>query len=383
MAICLVTGVKTRLSKKHKHYNLFDRITSEENIDKAYKKSLRGDSKYNIEAMKFAQDEVYNLMKLRQSLIDGTYEFDGYIRFPIFEPKKRIVDAPHYKDKIVQLAINNVLKEVYNSSFVYDSYACIDNKGTHKCVDRIQHLMRKAKREYGDDAVIIKGDIKKFFYTIHRDILKEFLTKKIKCKKTLRLLYKIIDSSDELGELGLPLGNTLSQIGANIYMNKLDQFCKRKLGLKYYIRYMDDFFIIVKNKEEANKILALIKEFVEEVLRLKLNEKKTKTFPLAQGLNAIGYKIYTTHMLLRNESKKKIKRKIKAMPRLILEGRMTVEKAEQMLNSWKGHAKHADSHNFIESLLNKFTFLYLEKKGIKTVLKINLDKLVTATTYLK
>lgn len=363
------------MSTKFTDDDLFDRIIDDNNIYKAYKKSLKGDGKYNSNAMKFALDETYNLMQLKQSLIDETYKFDGYIEFPVFEPKERIVNAPYYKDKIVQLAINNVLKEVYNPTFVYDSYACIDDKGTHKCVDRISYFMRKAKWEYGEDTTIIKGDIKKFFYSIDRDVLKRLLPKKIKCKRTLRLLFKIIDSADVLDLLGLPLGNTLSQICANIYMNELDQFCKRKLGLKFYVRYMDDFFIFVEDKDKADIVLRLIREFVEEKLGLKLNVDKTKTFPIAQGLNAIGYKIYVTHRLLRNDSKKKIKRKIKAMPHLIKEGKLTVEKAEQILNSWKGHAEHANSHNFIQGLLEKYDFLYLVKKKDKTIFKIDISKL--------
>lgn len=343
---------------------------------KAYKKSLEGKCKYHIEAMKFVLDEVYNLEKLRQSLIDETYQFNGYTRFKVYEPKERVINAPHFKDKIVQLAINNVLKKVYNPCFIYDSYACIDDKGTHKCVDRISYFMRKAKWEYGEDAYIIKGDIKKFFYTINRDTLKRLLPKKIKCKKTLRLLFKIIDSADILGLLGLPLGNTLSQICANIYMNQLDQFCKRKLSLKYYVRYMDDFIIIVESKDEANRVLSLVEGFVEEKLHLKLNKDKTKIFPIEQGVNAIGYKIYATHRLLRNDSKKKIKKKIKAMPDLINGGKLTIEKAEQMLNSWKGHAEHANSYNFIQKLIKKHDFLYLKKKrNGKTVFKIDVSKL--------
>lgn len=356
--------------------NIFDRIVDEENIYQAYKKALEGDSKYNPEAMKFMMDEVYNLDKLRQSLIDGTYEFDGYIRLIVFEPKKRIVDAPHFKDKIVQLAINNVLKKIYNKTFIYDSYACIDGKGTHKCAKRIQRFIRKAKWEYGEDAYIFKGDFKKFFYSINRDILKRLLPKKIGCKRTLGLLFKIIDSADSIDILGLPLGNTLSQICANIYLNELDNFCKRKLSLKYYTRYMDDFFIVVENKETAVEVLNLVTKFVEDHLKLKLNGNKTKIFPINQGVNAIGYKIYATHMLLRNGSKKKIKRKIRAMPRLILEGRLSIEKAEQMLNSWKGHAEHGDSYNFVQSLLKRFNFLYLvKKKNGKTAFKINVAKL--------
>ena len=189
------------------------------------------------------------------------------------------------------------------------------------------------------------------------------------------MLFKIIDSANVIDLLGMPLGNTISQICANICMNELDQFCKRKLGLKYYARYMDDFFIIVESKDKANRVLKLVKEFVEEELHLKLNKDKTKIFPLAQGLNAIGYKIYSTHRLLRNDSKKKIKRKIKAIPHLIKEGKLAVDKAEQMLNSWKGHAEHANSFNFIQGLIAKFDFLYLVKKSNSTVIKIDTSKL--------
>lgn len=359
---------------KNYYTNLFDKIVDKENIYKAYEKSMEGDGKYNPEAMIFALDEVYNLNQLKLSLIDGTYEFSGYIRFPVFEPKERIVDAPHFQDKIVQSAVNNVLKQIYNKSFIYDSYACIDDKGTHKCAKRIQKLMKKAKWEYGENTTIIKGDFAKFFYSIDRDILKKIIIKKIRCERTLWLLFLIIDSADIIDLLGLPLGNTLSQICANILLNEFDNYCKRKLSLKYYVRYMDDFFIFTKDKVIAKEILDSITAYAKDSLHLKLNEDKTKTFPVDQGVNAIGYKIYTTHMLLRNESKKKIKRKIKAMPELILKGKLTVKKAEQMINSWKGHAEHGDSYNFIQSLLDRFDFLYMIKKGDKTIIKINVNK---------
>ena len=179
------------MSKKNKESALFEKIIAEDNLYKAYKKSIQGKGKYNPEAMKFSLDEIYNLNNLKQSLEDESYQFDGYIRFPVFEPKVRIVDAPHFKDKIVQLAINNMLKEIYNPCFIFDSYACIDDKGTHKCVDRISHFIRKAKWQYGDDAYIVKLDVKKFFYTIDRETLKYLLPKKIKCKKSLRLILKM------------------------------------------------------------------------------------------------------------------------------------------------------------------------------------------------
>lgn len=348
---------------KHFKQDLFSKIIDEDNLYKAYKQTRKGKSKFKPAAMKFALDETYNLAKLKQSLIDETYEFGGYVTFPVYEPKPRIINAPQYKDKIVQIAINNVLKGIYYPSFIFDTYACIDNKGTHKCVDRIQHFMRKSKWEYGDGAYIIKIDIKKFFYTIDRGLLKRLLQKKIKCEKTLRLLFKIIDSADVIDFLGMPLGNTISQICANIYMNETDQYCKRKLGLKYYVRYADDVIIIVRDKQEAKRILQLIVDYVKETLRLDINEDKTKIFPINQGVNGIGFKIHTTHRLLRDSSKKRVKMKAKKMRNLLEEGKMPIEKAEQILNSWHGHACHGNSYNFIQKLIRNNDYIYLNKDG--------------------
>jgi len=352
--------------------NIFDAITCEKNIYNAYKQTQKGKSKYKSEAIRFGKNETHNIKFLRESLINETYEFGRYERFTVYEPKERIIDAPQYIDKIVQIAINNVLKDVYYPSFIYDSYSCIDNKGTHKCVSRIRKFMQMGKRQYREEAFVVKIDIKKFFYSIDRKILKSILTKRIKCKKTLNLLYKIIDSADSISELGLPLGNTFSQMGANIYMNVVDQYAKRSLGIKYYIRYADDIFVIVKNKKEAIETSTSITSFLQERLKLETNKNKSKIFPLGQGINGIGFKIYTTHILLRNDSKKRIKRKIKGMKRLLASNKMTISKAEQMLNSWKGHADFANSYNFTESLMAKSDFVYKDTKGR---LRVDINKI--------
>lgn len=351
--------------------NLFNEITNIDNLYKSYNQALKAKNKYSAEAIEFSMNETYNIYKLQRDLITGDYQFEGYIRFKVYEPKERIIDAPHFKDKIVQLAINNVLKNIYLQTFIYDSYACLENKGTHKAVDRVQRFLRKSSWEYGQNTFIVKFDISKFFYSIDRKILKRLLTKKIKCKKTLVLLYHIIDSASIIDKVGIPLGNTTSQLFANIYLNELDQYCKRKLHIKYYVRYMDDVVAIVKNKEDAKEIMKLMIDFAETKLNLKVSEKKTKVFPIAQGVNAFGFKIYKTHRLLRNDSKKKIKRKTKKMKHLIKENKMEIYTAEQILNSWFGHAKHANSYNFINKLMDKNKHVYLNNKGS---LRINLKE---------
>lgn len=343
--------------------SIFNEIIDEENIYAAYKQTRKGKNKFSIDAINFSNNETFNLKVLRESLINETYKFDGYTKFYVYEPKERLIYAPHYKDKIIQIAINNVLKKIYYPSFIYDSYSCIDGKGTHKCAGRIQQFLKRGKWEY-NDPYILKIDIKKFFYSIDRDIFKQILKKKIKCNKSLRLIYKIIDSANEIDKLGLPLGNTLSQIGSNIYMNELDQYIKRELSIKYYCRYADDMFFVLKSKENAKLIMEKVKSFLKEKLKLNVNEHKTKIFPLEQGVNGIGFKIYPTHMLLRNDSKKRIKRKLKGIEHLIIEERMSPQKAEQMLNSWKGHADYACSFNFYNKLINKHEFLKLDENGI-------------------
>lgn len=346
---------------------LFNKIFNYENLEKAYQKSLSEQGKYKIEAMKFQRNETANLRRLQRSLYNGTYKFSGYITFKVFEPKERIINAPYYEDKIVQLALNEVLKDIFVPSFIKESYACMDDRGTHKAVDQVQRNLRKAHWEWGDKAYICKADVRKFFYSIDRDILKRIYRKKIKETDVLRVMDEIIDSSAEISAVGLPLGNTLSQLCANIYMNEFDQYCKRYLGYKYYVRYADDIIIILPNKKEAQKAKYEFETFLKERLKMDSNKQKTQVFPINQGVNAYGFKVYRTHRLLRNDSKKSIKRKVKKMPRLIALGKMSITTANTMLASWSGHAKYASSINFIQSILNKRPYIKLENN----ILKIN------------
>jgi len=348
---------------KTRFNNLFEGIIDINNLDWAFKKSMKGKNRFNRDAIIFSANETHNINKLRQQLIDGTYTFSGYKRFMVHEPKERIIDAPYHVDKVVQLATDRVLKRVYQPAFIFDSYACLDGKGTHKAVKRVSEFFKRASVDFGKEAFIIKLDVRRFFYTVDRPTLKTIVRKKIKCRKTLSLIDHIIDSADAIDPLGMPLGNTLSQLLTNVYMNEFDQFCKRKLKLKYYIRYADDVISIVKNKDEALLILETMSYFLKTVLKLDVHPGKSRVFPIEQGVNAYGFKIYRTHRLLRDDSKKKIKRKTKKMPNLIRRGKLSKETAETMLNSWYGHAMYGSSYNFVEKLKRRNPFIYQDSKG--------------------
>lgn len=344
--------------------NLFDETFSEDMLWKAYKKASRGSLRYKKDCLLFARNEVLNIRKLRDELFDGTYKFSGYKQFDVLEPKKRHISAPFFRDKIVQLCLVDSLSQIYVPKFINSSYACIKGRGTHKAVDKVQSNLRSAKDKW-NNAYVLKLDVKKFFYTIDRAILKDIYKKVIKDERIISVVDKIIDSAEEISPKGLPLGNSLSQLLANVYMDRLDQYCKRYLGYKHYVRYADDVIICLPNKNEAVKAKNLCVAFLKEKLNLEANENKTQVSPVKNGVNAFGFKIWATHKLLRNDSKKKIKRKVKAFPRLLAEGKIKPIKVNQILASWSGHAKHGDTYNFIQKLLSQNRYLIYEKKTLK------------------
>lgn len=344
--------------------SLYERIYGTKNLEESYKRTQSGNRKYRKEAIYFAMSKERKLRGLQKELKDKTYRPGSYIEFYVYEPKKRLVHAPHIRDKIVQFSIHTVLQEIYRPVFIKDSYACLEEKGTHKAVYRIQHYMRLAQWKY-KTPYIVKIDVRKFFYSINREIIKQLYRKKIPETERdfLRILDMIVDSSPE-GEKGLPLGNVTSQDFANIYLNEVDQFCKRYLGLKWYVRYMDDICIIVKDRETAREVLTKIRKYVKDHLDLELNEK-THIYPLVQGINTLGFKIHTTHLEVRGSSKAAMKRRIKKIDEKVQSGGLTKKQAQQAVNAWLGHARHSNSYNLAKKIFEKYDYIQIEDKDWK------------------
>lgn len=337
--------------------HLYQKVYDFNNIRLSYKRILKGDKKFKKDAIILDMCRERNLLTLWRELKSKGYQVGEYLRFKVFEPKERVVSAPRARDKIVQFAVHNVLQEVYEPVFIKTSFACLKDKGTHKAVDNVQHDMRVCKWKHGG-GWILKMDVKRFFYSIDRDILKQLLRKKITDPDMIWILDLIIDSSPE-GEKGIPLGNVTSQDFANIYLNEVDQYCKRCLGVKYYTRYMDDIVIVTPTKEAAQDYLAKIKKFLNEKLNLETNSK-TKIFPMEQGVNAYGFKIWTTHRLLRDQSKRAMKRRIKAMDAKFKRGELQEKDVLKGVNSWLGHARHSNSYNLAKKVFKKYPYIKVE-----------------------
>lgn len=304
------------------------------------------------EVIRFEIDLENNITTLINNIKNETYKTGKYHVFTVYEPKERIIKALPYRDRIVhQWYVEEFIKPYFLKRFIIDTYACIENRGTHNAVLKTQKYMRIMKRKY-NNYYILKCDVRKYFYTIDKQILFDILKKYISDKKLLNFTQVLLDDEEKLG---IPIGNYTSQFFANIYLNELDQYIKKDLKIKYYIRYMDDFIIMCQTKEEAKVLKEKINNFIIKNLNLKLNQK-TNYYPNKMGVNFCGYRIYETHILLRERCKKKINKNIKKWNKLYQQDDFDILKVRSQFNSWLAHSKHADSYKFRNKVLNKLEF---------------------------
>ena len=218
----------------------------------------------------------------------------------------------------------------------------------HAASDTLQEWLYEWQKFHPDQPLYaIKADIHHYFQSINHDVLKAELRKVIKDAGALVLIDRIIDHNGQMPDgVGIPVGNLTSQLFANIYLNKLDQYIKHTLGAKYYMLYMDDFIILSPDKEQLRRWLADIERFLRDELKLELNPKTT-ILAAKNGIDFVGYKHRATHRKVRPDSVKRIKKTIKKYE----SGKITKEQLQKSIASWTGHAGHADSYNLQKKVI--------------------------------
>ena len=318
-----------------------------------------------LEANELNLLEALNLLSYQ--LKTKKYTLSPYNTFEVFEPKRRVVMSNSYKDKVVQHSLcDNVLEPILTRSFITDNYASQVGKGTHYGLDRLREFLRRFYRKNGIDGWILKADISKYFYSIRHDVLKSLIRKKITDPDVLWLVEMIIDSTE--GNVGIPIGNQSSQLFALLYLNNLDHFIKEKLGIKYYGRYMDDFFLIHEDKAYLQYCRAEIEKHVAAI-GLSLNNK-TNIYPLRNGVDFLGFHTYLTETgavirKVRRRSKNNMKRKLKKMRGLVERGKITTATVEQSYKSWRGHAEKGNCYHLIRRTDHYYNRLFNSKEAEK------------------
>lgn len=331
------------MGKKYK--NIYDKICDIDNIRLAYKKAVRGGNRYTVSHLKFKENLEANLFLLQKSFIDQTYKQGDYFVFKIYEPKERVISALPFRDRVAQHAINNIIEPIFDAMFYKTSYACRKNKGTHRGVVAVQSTLRKMVKN--GTVYYLKMDFSKYFYSIKGSILEAELSKKIKDKKVMNLLSLFY------GETGIPIGNLLSQLFANIYGHIFDRFIKEKLRIKSYFRYMDDTLILHHNNEFLKRIKNILEKFSSIYMKLRFSKWHIQS--LSKPINFLGYRMTDTYKLIRKDSVLRAKRKIK---KLVAQNNR--DALLQFFGSWGGHIKTADSFHLFKFINKEFSLCQMK-----------------------
>jgi hypothetical protein len=260
----------------------------------------------------------------------------------------------------------NVLEPILDRHFHPHCYACRKCKGTHAAADRVQKLLGRYR-------YFLQLDIRKFFPSIDHEILKSRFRRLIKDPRVLWLMDLIVDASNEQERVanyfdgdglftpferrhGLPIGNLTSQWFANGYLDGLDHYVTSHLGIGGYVRYCDDFILLHDDRQVLGQALAALCERLA-AMRLRLHEGKVHIKPSAVGLTFVGYRIWSSHRLVRKSNVREFRRRVRWMKRAYADGWIGWNDIKPRLDSWMGHARQADSERLLSRLSREWTFM--------------------------
>jgi RNA-directed DNA polymerase len=280
---------------------LYEKAFTEEALLSAFNAAAR--HKHGKRAcFNFEKCLASNIDALRQELADGTYTPRPYYSFMVYEPKPRVIYAPAFRDLVVQHAIYAAVGGLFERSFIDQSFACRIGYGTHKAADYAQRALQQSDA----DSYTLKLDIRKFFYRIDRRVLRLQIERKIKDARFVDLMMQFADYGEPVG---IPIGNLLSQLYALIYLNPLDHFVKRILGIANYCRYVDDFILFDQLKARA---IALKERVVAFISNLGLELSRYTIAPTRKGVNFVGYRTWRSKRFIRKHSLYTFRRAVRA-----------------------------------------------------------------------
>lgn len=323
---------------------MFSQIYDYENLLRSWKQTCRL-KKYREDMMIFRRNLDENLIIIQNELIWKTYKVSGYRNYVIYEPKKRLISSLPVRDRIVQHALVNVIEPGIDKQFIYDSHACRVGHGLKTAVDRFIKFSKANK-------YCLKCDITAYFPSIDHDVLKRLFRMKIQCEETLWLIDNILDSTCSPG---LPIGNLLSQLSANLYLHELDLYVKHKLGIRFYLRYMDDFVVFSDSRRDLYQIKNCMREFLIKRLHLTLSERKSILYETSKGVDYCGFRCFSTHAVVKKDTRKKNYKRMKELSAALQDGAITPEEFSESLLSIIGHSFYSRNYSYRLNLFDSIS----------------------------
>ncbi|MDX2032602.1 MAG: RNA-directed DNA polymerase, partial [Blastocatellia bacterium] len=347
-----------------RHGDLWPRITNFGNLLSAARKARRGKrSQRNVLAFDYNLENY--LIELQDALLAQTYQPGSYTTFTIVEPKKRMISAAPYGDRVVHHALCNVIAPIFERTFTGDSFANRKGFGSHRALGRFKGYARRYR-------YVLQCDVRKYFPSIDHEILKTTIRRKIKCPRTLWLIDTIIDASNVQEEVvhffpgddlftpyerrrGLPIGNLTSQFFANLYLNGFDHFIREGLRAPAYVRYVDDFALFSDDREYLREARRAIEARLAE-LRLRIHPVKSQLFETRCGASFLGFRVLPDRVRVRAENLQRARRRLRLYQAQFRTGGMSLDELTQCLRSWIAHLAHGDTWQLRKEVFRATTF---------------------------
>lgn len=315
---------------------LFEKIIELDNLALGAYKAFRG-KKNKHQVLVFCENFGDNLNHLRDDMIQGRVNFNGYKQFTIYEPKERIICAPTIENSIVQQSVMNVCHPYFDMRLTDSCYASRRGKGQYACLDKVRYNI--ARYDY-----FAKLDVRNFFATVDHLVLKHKLERLFKDDMLLNLFDRLIDSYDTERGKGVPIGNLTSQYFANLYLDELDRFAKDKSRVPIYVRYMDDMLLLSNDKIQLKEISRNIGLVAFDNLKLVI--KPPLIGRTNNGFNFLGYRLVRHNVYLTSKSRRRYKDKLATIDKDYSAGLLSEKEVSDKMNSVISFVRYADSRKF-------------------------------------
>lgn len=339
---------------------MFAPLVSWPNLRLAYQRTSQGkQGQPNVALFTYYLED--NLLQLQHELRTFTYRPGSYVSFTIHEPKRRLISAAPFRDRVVHHALCNLIEPLFERRFIHDSYANRVGKGTHRALDRCQQFARRYP-------YVLQCDIKQFFASVDHVILRQTLARVITDSKVLWLVDQILNSGvgilseaydmvyfpgDDLFAItrprGLPIGNLTSQFWANVYLNPFDHFVKRELQCRGYLRFVDDFLLFADDKRTLWQWkIALEKRLAR--LRLTIHPG-THPRPVSEGIPFLGFTIYPERRRLKRRKGVYFQRRFTRLVEAYANGAITLEQLTATVQGWVNHVRYGNTIGLRKAVL--------------------------------
>ncbi len=355
-----------------KHTDLYARVYGWSDLLQAWRKARRG-KRGRPSVASFELRAAEHLLDLQRLLRKKQYRPGFYDSFYVHDPKCRLISAAPFRDRVVHHALCAVMEPIFERRFIHDSYANRQGRGTHAALDRAQFFARKHR-------YVMPFDVEQFFAAVDHRMLLGIIRRAVADPDLLWLIRRVLASGDGVlreeysmryfpdddlfainRPRGLPIGNLTSQFWANVYLDPLDHFVKRRLRCRAYLRYVDDGLLFADSKQQLWEWRSAIIEFLES-LRLTLHEAACQPRPVTEGIPFLGFIVFPHHRHLKGRKAVAYRRRLKLLLTAYERGEIDRDAVRASVRGWVNHASFAQTRGLRRRLFQQHPPILFDRK---------------------